>query len=300
MDDNLTTFLVFAPDVQLGERVKQLLHGTGQPLLALDIVADRTQLETALRAWKPRVLVADARLELKADWGLPVVEYDDGAFDAEALAARILQHETDPPEMRDAPPPERPAHGVAVGFQGIKGGVGTTTVVAGMALAAARKGYRTAILDLSGDCALTLNARADEQDEHIFTSDEGILVIQGAADLPQVWQVLSEDYDVVVVDAGRDGEHATETRALTRLGVLFFLVVTAKEIELVHPGSYGRYRLFLNRQPDHRWWHLDLFAGIPDDPDLTERINRGKLASPSPFLEGMQAFTSRVLQREIV
>lgn len=298
----MRTFLIVTLDKEVGEQVKQVLHGTGKSLLALDIVTDLANLSGYVDSWKPQVLVVDSRLKIDIEgYTVPVVEFNPLAFDVETLSNRIMQ----PPAIAPVASPssnisKQPAHGIAVGFQGVKGGVGTTTVVTGMAEAAAQSGYRAAILDLAGDCAITLRAQADEQDSHLYLTDKGILVVQGVADLQQIWQVLSEEYDVIVVDAGRVGEHKTETRALIRLGVLFFLVVTGKEIELLQPGSYPGYRLFLNQQPDRRWWQWDMAVGVLYDPEMTDRVNRGEFGASSPFLLGMQEFTARVVQREIV
>ena len=299
---SMRTFLIVASNKEVGEQVKQALHGTGKPLLALDIVTDLSNLSGYADSWKPQVLVADSRLKIDIEGcTVPVVKFNPLAFDVETLSNRIMQPPATTPTT--APPStisKQPAHGIAVGFQGVKGGVGTTTVVAGMAEAAVQSGYRAAILDLAGDCAITLRAQADEQDGHLYLTDKGILVVQGVADLQQIWQVLSEEYDVIVVDAGRVGERKTETRALIRLGVLFFLVVTSKEIELLQPGSYPGYRLFLNQQPDRRWWQWDMAGGVLYDPERTDRVNRGEFGASSPFLLGMQEFTARVVQREIV
>ena len=298
----MRTFLIVALNKEVGEQAKQALHGTGKTLLALDIVTDLANMSGYVDSWKPQVLVVDSRLKIDTEgYTVPVVKFDPLAFDVETLSNRIMQPPASTPMAPSSPTiSKQPAHGIAVGFQGVKGGVGTTTVVAGMAEAAAQSGYRAAILDLAGDCAITLRAQADEQDGHLYLTDKGILVVQGGADLQQIWQVLSAEYDVIVVDAGRVGEYKTETRALIRLGVLFFLVVTSREIELLQPGSYPGYRLFLNRQPDRRWWQWDMAGGVLYDPEMTDRVNRGEFGASSPFLLGMQEFTARVVQREIV
>jgi CheY-like chemotaxis protein len=299
---SMRTILVVASSAEVGERVKRLLHGTGKPLLALDIVTDVARLAAYVDSWRPHVLAVDAGLKLsEEEWRVPIAVFDPLAFDPQTLANEILH--LPPGAPAEAPlsiGPKRPAHGVAIGFQGVKGGVGTTTAAAGTAEAAVRCGYRAAIVDLAGDCAVTLRARADEQDGHLFLTESGIMIVQGAADLRQVWQVLSEEYDVVVIDAGRSGEHVAEVRTLIRLGVLFFLVVTDKEIEFLQPGRYPGYRLFLNRQPDRRWWQWDVAGGAPYDPEMTDRVNRGEFGTVSAFLLGMQEFTTRVVQREIV
>jgi hypothetical protein len=257
------------------------------------------------------VLAVDVGLQLSPQdlkrLGVGVVRFDPLALDLEALAQQIVQRQGAAPEQTVPPTVlPRPATGAAVGFQGIKGGVGTTTVAAGMALSAARQRYRTAILDLdsaggvAGDCALTLRAEMDGQDTHLFTTDAGILIVQGGVDLGQIWPILSRDYDVIVVDAGRVGEHIAETRALVRLGVLFFLVVTADEIPMLQPGSYPGYRLFLNREPERKWWQWDMAGAAPYDPEMTARVNHGRFGTSSAFLLGMSEFTTRVVAREIV
>ena len=299
----VTTFLVVALDARVGERVREQLHGTGKALLALDVVTELAQLPEAIRSWQPQMLVVDAGLNLDPqEMGIPLVPFDPAAFDAETLADQVVEGAAPPPPPS---PAWRPRHGVAVGFQGIKGGVGTTAVAAGMAVAAARSGYRAAILDLAGDCALTLRARAHEEDPQVSWSGAGggesaILIVQGPVDLKEIWSLFRDRADVVVVDAGRVGEHVAETRALTRLGVLFFLVLTAEEIELLQPGRYPGYRLFLNREPNRRWWQWDVAGGVPDDPEMSARLNRGDFGAPSPFLLGMQEFTARVVQGEVV
>jgi hypothetical protein len=298
---DITTFLIVAFDQDIGQKVRELLHGTGMSLLALDVLTcaiDASRLREAVRSWRPQVLVVDSRVKLDpSDWDVPVVTFDPLSFDLLDLTEQILERKRAIPDEPIAP--SRPHHGIAVGFQGIKGGVGTTTVAAGMAVAAARSEYRTAILDLSGDCALTLRANPDKEDGNLFLTEDGILVVQSVADLGQIWSILSSEYDVVVVDAGRVGENVGEARALTRLGVLFFLVVTGDEIELLQPGRYPGYRPFLNRESAGRWWQLSMAGAVPDDPDLTARVNRGEFGTSSPFLLGMGEFAARVVRGEI-
>jgi hypothetical protein len=298
---NVTTCLIAASSVESGREVQELLHKTGKSLLVVDVVADATCLSMALDNYKPDVLVADDNLNLDPrDYGVPVVRFGPFPIDVEDLSNQIVRREGEMPSA-SSPVPERTiSRGVAIGFQGIKGGVGTTTVAAGMAAAAAGCGYRTAVLDLAGDCALTLRAQPDQKDGNLYLTENGILVVQDSKDLGQTWQILQSEYDVVVVDAGRVGENVPEARALVRLGVLFFLVITTGEIEMLNPGSYPGYRLFLNRQPNRRWWQLCVAGGVPDDPEVTERVNRGTFGASSPFLLEMQQFTTRVVQREII
>ena len=173
---SMRTFLIVALNEEIGEQVKQALHGTGKPLLALDIVTDLANLSGYADSWKPQVLVADSRLKIDIEGcTVPVVKFNPLAFDVETLSNRIMQPPASTPVAPSSPTiSKQPAHGIAVGFQGVKGGVGTTTVVAGMAEAAVQSGYRAAILDLAGDCAITLRAQADEQDGHLYLTDKGI------------------------------------------------------------------------------------------------------------------------------
>jgi hypothetical protein len=306
-----TTVLIVATEQETGEKLRHLLHGSGKPVLALETITDVATVPERIKSWKPHVLAVDVGLQLSPQdlkrLGVGVVRFDPLALDLEALAQQIVQRQGAAPEQTIPPAVlPRPATGAAVGFQGIKGGVGTTTVAAGMAVAPTKQRNRTANLKLdsaggvAGDCALTLRAEMDGQDTHLFTTDAGILMVQGGVDLGQIWPILSRDYDVIVVDAGRVGEHIAETRALVRLGVLFFLVVTADEIPMLQPGSYPGYRLFLNREPERKWWQWDMAGAAPYDPEITARVNQGRFGTSSAFLLGMSEFTTRVVTREIV
>jgi len=299
--DGVTTCLIVALDLEVGKRVGAELHATGKPVLALDVVTELARLPETIRSWRPHVLVVDTRLHLDPQGvGLPLVPYDPAALDAETLAAQMLSGRPAAP----LPPRPRLHHGVALGFQGIKGGVGTSTIAAGVAVAAAQSGYRAAMLDLAGDCALTLGAEALPDDPRLLLSRAAgtktpIAIVQGAVDLHEAWSRFSQMADVVVVDAGRVGEHVAETHTLTRLGVRFFLVLTAQEMELLRPQVHPGYSIFLNREPVRSWWQWDVAGSTPEDPQMHARLNRGEFGAPCPFLLGLQTFVARAMRAEV-
>ena len=308
---SLTNILVVAENTDIGGQVKDLLHRTGMDLLVLEVVTDPGGVPDLVVSWRPNVIVAQQGLPLEGV-STPVVCFDITAFDPRAVAEAAIHAAANSgrpdSEIQPPTPSLMPAanarRGIAIGLQGVKGGVGTTTIACAIAEIACRQRRKVAVIDLDrsvSDCAITLRARGDADNPHLFMSDEGILIVRAPADLNRVWNKLVDEYDVIVVDAGRAGEFPDAVRALARLGVLWFLVCSPETLERLDPGRYPGFRILLNRERARRWFQWDVAGTLPDDEQVTRQINQGAFCNAeSPFASSVQGFTARLLAGEVV
>lgn len=314
---SLTNIFIVVQNIHIGEQIRDALHNTGLDLLVMEIIDRPETLASLVITWRPQVLVAQQGLSLEGI-SVPVVWFDCSAFNPQAVGKAVVQAAASAVAARPALQPHKPSQmpfvfspnlvrgGIAVGLQGVKGGVGTTTVACAIAITARHQQRQVAILDFDyngSDCAVTLHAREDQENPHLFMSDEGILVVRAPVDLNRVWATLADEYDVIVVDAGRVGECPEAVRALARMGVQWFLVCSPETLELLDPGRYPGFRILLNRERARRWWQWDVAGTLPNDELVTDQINRGAFnmaGAPSPFALGIQGFTSRLLLGEVV
>ena len=63
-------------------------------------------------------------------------------------------------------------------------------------------------------------------------------------------------------------------------------------VELLESGAYPSFLMDGQVAP--------VLDYLDTRPEMTDRVNRGEFGASSPFLLGMQEFTARVVQREIV
>ena len=284
--------VILASTEELAEQVAYHLMATGKDLLVVDVTTTLRELGAMVASLQPDALVVQEDLtdQVKTDTPIFTFGADFTPDQADPLADAILRGMT---ERKPEPVPTSYAtqyYSAALAFQGIKGGVGTTSLACGAAVVATRAKQRTVILDLAGgDCVRTLRGRRHEDGR--FVTEVGVDIIAGAVDVEQAWPRLRQDYDVIVVDAGRVGRYKSAVRALGRRGVRFYLVTTPAWLHLVN-GSYPGYELLINRVDRVKYEGTE----VPLDPDLSSRVNKGSFASSSPFLVGVEHFVLNVMR----
>lgn len=282
-------FIVYASTRELAETVGRLVVQTGYDVLFLDATDDPQEALKLARAWKASAVVMEEGLQ-DPGFEVPVITFRAEAVKPEAIASAVLSAAPAPPAE------EKPlAFRAALGFQGIKGGVGTTTIACAVAAKAAELGLRTVVLDLAGgDCIITLRGKEDEKDRHLYVAENGIVIVAAPGGLlPQeVWDALEEDYDLIVVDAGRAGENRRAVGEMMRRGVRFFLVATPACVEDLERGAFPGYEFILNR---HTGAWKGFQALFPEDPDVTGAVNRGEFGKGGALLAKAGEFLAGVL-----
>lgn len=226
------------------------------------------QAQSLARATQPEVALMESGLNIAPPSGARVVHFDPARFDPAEVARRIADPE--PASAVPCAPPPTPSltWRTALGFVGMAGGVGTTTLVCALALAAARRGENALVVDMAGgDCLPTFggelrretaawSVRKKEYGERL-----GVIV---ASSLSRI----ERQPDVLLVDAGSLREMA-RADALTRSGITLFYVVPhdLDAAGLTHPTKERRLVNKASKAGEGR---------IPFDEALTARINAGR------------------------
>lgn len=289
--ENMRNVVVLASTEELAERVAYHLMATGKDLLVVDVTTNLRELGAMVASLQPDALVVQEDLADQVKTDTPVFTFgaDFTPDRADPLADAILRGMAERKPKPASTSYATQYYSTALAFQGIKGGVGTTSLACGAAVVATRAGQHTVVLDLAGgDCVRTLRGRRHEDGR--FVTEIGVDIIAGAVDVDQAWPRLQRDYDVIVVDAGRVGRYGPAVRALGQRGVRFYLVTTPAWLHLVN-GSYPGYELLINRVT-----RASEGTEVPLDPDLSSRVNKGNFASSSPFLAGVEHFVLSVMR----
>lgn len=213
------------------------------------------------RAIQPEVILAETGVVL--DTTLRVIRFDPARFDPLEVAAQIL---SDPapaaPEMKPAP---CLTWRTALGFAGMAGGVGTTTLVCAFAQAAARRGENTLIVDMAGgDCLPTLGGDLRRETaawsvrKQEFGDRLGLIVADSLT-------CIERQPDALLIDLGVMTRRA-RVDAVTRAGVkVFYVLPHALDMAgLSHPAQERRLVSMAPKASP---------AAFPFDPELVRRIN---------------------------
>lgn len=213
------------------------------------------------RAIQPEVILAETGVEL--DTTLRVIRFDPARFDPLEVVSQLLT------DLAPAVPETKPAPcltwRVALGFAGMAGGVGTTSLVCAFALAAARRGENVLLVDMAGgDCLPTLGGdlRRETAAWSVRKKEfgDGLTVI-----VADSLNHIERQPDALLIDLGAMTNRA-RIDAVTRAGVkVFYVLPHALDMAGVSHPAPERRLVTLAPRPSG--------ADFPFEPELVRRIN---------------------------
>lgn len=277
-------YIVISSNPEYAQWLFNALMQTGENIAgyACGLPNQAQQLEQNLQ---PDVIVTEKGTSISSN--LPVL-YFDKSVNVEELARQILSPPTTPASKSEPAPAPCLTWRVALGFAGMAGGVGTTSLVCAFALAAARRGENTLLVDMAGgDCLPTLGGdlRRETAAWSVRKKEfgDGLTVI-----VADSLNHIERQPDALLIDLGAM-THRARIDAVTRAGVkVFYVLPHALDMAGVsHPAQERRLVTLAPKASA---------STFPFDPELVRRIN-AKTFEPAdtPFMQACDAWMATQL-----
>ncbi len=185
-----------------------------------------------------------------------------------------------PPTLASARPPVARKRATCLVFLGVKGGVGTTTALCALAVAASGA-MRVGVVDLTmtGEARMTLPESSSVKRLDLDRAEVGAQ-----------WARLRSEFDLILVDAGR-------------LPALPVQLVGAITVGVTRADTTDRLPNDISwvvvSQSDRAPVGLKAVATLPTQPDLYAQIAEGRFLQPGPLLDAASAWANAIQHGEV-